>query len=121
MALNLNEKPQIFGFEVTDFYILIAVEAIILFIALYLAKYSIIIAGIFFAILGGGIFSFLSFKKLLPEYFFTNIFKYLTGPKIYVTKNEVDYTSSLFKKIFPNAEEEIKEQVDESKAENRNN
>ena len=112
----LNEKPELFGIPVIDFYILIAVEAAIVFIAVYLMQYSIIAAGIFFVVVGGGAFSFINFKKFLPEYFFTNLYNYLTQPRLFLTDTDAQLNEK--NTAFKNLMQEL---VNESETENGNN
>ncbi len=102
----INDKPEIFGIEVTDFYILMIIEFLLLLLCFIgIAPHNFIAAMIVFVVLGGTVYVFINLKKLLPEHFFFNLYKYLTGPKIYITSADLNPNNPIFKKIIEEDEE----------------
>ena len=96
----INEKPEMFGFAVYDFYLLIALEGLLfIFAMMVIAPNNFTAASIFFVVLGVPIFIFIAFKKLLPRRFFINLIKYFIEPKVYITGADINYKNPLLRAI----------------------
>lgn len=97
----INEKPEMFGMPVFDFYILAVLEGLLFIICiLWVSQYGMTLAAIVFMITGGPIYAFFSFKKFLPEHFFKNLIKYFIEPRDYLIKTELNRKNKLLKTLM---------------------
>jgi hypothetical protein len=97
----INQKPQMLGLPIIDFFALIIIEGmLVLFCMLFLAQINMILSAAVFVIVGGSVYAFISFKRNLPEFFFTNIIKYVLEPKIYLTSADINANSPILRKFI---------------------
>jgi len=100
MAMNLNEKANVFGIPVNDFYVLLGIEIFIFLIGMLIMQYNFLGGGIFILFFGGLTFVAINVKKFLPDHFVTNLYRYFTSTRIYKTKTELNPDNALFKAII---------------------
>lgn len=97
----INEKPEMFGMPVFDFYLLAALEGLLFIICiLWVSQFGMTAATVTFIITGGPIYAFFSFKKFLPEHFFKNLIKYFIEPRVYLPRTELNTENKLLKAIL---------------------
>lgn len=101
----LNKKAELYGLPVNDFFILIGVElALFLFSMFVLMRINAYFGVTFLVVSGGLVYTIITFKRLLPDRFFKNLYKYITEPKIYITTVDVNMNHPLIKRLVSDEE-----------------